>query len=162
MEREFSLIEHVEYGYRLLYIAQLMWHLFSDRTGHSVPLGRHFFIQVLFRVCISVSASAALHCGDPLGQNQSLCVRRPTSTEPWGAGGSSSLSVAPGAQVKCTYEIYLHLVVMVVGPAALLGRKLRVRPIVNSKNDNNSRSSSSSSVEDFLLPFCGGYNPARH
>lgn len=64
--------------------------------------------------------------------------------------------------MKCTYEIYLHLVVMVVGPAALLGRKLRVRPIVNSKNDNNSRSSSSSSVEDFLLPFCGGYNPARH
>lgn len=45
-----------------------MWHLFSDRTGHSVPLGRHFFIQVLFRACISVSASAALHCGDPLGQ----------------------------------------------------------------------------------------------
>lgn len=61
--------------------------------------------------------------------------------------------------MKCTYEIYLHLVVMVAGPAAILGRKLRLRPIVNSKNDNNS---SSSSVEDFLLPFCGGYNPARH
>ncbi|KAI3355929.1 hypothetical protein L3Q82_004476 [Scortum barcoo] len=65
-------------------------------------------------------------------------------------------------QVKCTYEISLHLVVMVAGPAALLGRKSRVRPIVNGKNDNNSRSSSSSSVEDFLLPFCGEYNPERH
>ena len=40
-----------------------------------------------------------------------------------GARGSSSLSVAPSAQVKCTYEINLHLVVMVAGPAALLGRK---------------------------------------
>lgn len=37
-----------------------MWHLFTNRTGHSVALGRHFFIQVLFRMCISVSAGAAL------------------------------------------------------------------------------------------------------
>lgn len=68
---------------------------------------------------------------------------------------------------RCTSEVYfkisLHLVVMVAGPAALLGRKLRLRPIVNSKNDNISRSGSS--LEDFLfflLPFCGGYNPAKH
>lgn len=46
-----------------------MWHLFSDWTGHSVPLGRQFFLQVLFRVCISVFASAAPHRGDPLGPN---------------------------------------------------------------------------------------------
>lgn len=79
-----------------------------------------------------------------------------------GAGESSSLSVAPSAQVKCTYKIYLHLVVMVAGPAALLGRKLRLRPVVNSKNDNNS-GGSSSPAEDFLLPFSAeGYNPARH
>lgn len=32
----------------------------ANKTGHSVPLGRHFFIQVLFGACVSVSGSA--HC----------------------------------------------------------------------------------------------------
>lgn len=66
---------------------------------------------------------------------------------------------------KCTYEIYLHLVVMVAGPAErLTGRKLRLRPRVNNMSDNNSSSGGGSSAEDFLLPLhrCRGYNPARH
>lgn len=68
----------------------------------------------------------------------------PTSTGPWGAGGSSSLSVAPSARVKCTYDICLHLVVMVAGPAA----GSTSRPFVDSKNDN-----SGGSISAFLWRF---------
>lgn len=111
-----------------------MWHLFSNRTGHSVPLGRHFFIQVLFRMCIStVSASAELHRGDPLGQNKSLLIPRPTFTDWAGSlrGRRKQYSLCHSqdkwsAQVKCTYKVHLHLVVMITGPAALLTGKIEI------------------------------------
>lgn len=126
------------------YTLHSSWHLLTNRTGHSGALGRHFFIQVLFRVCISGFASAGLHCGGPLGPNW-----RATSPEPlWSWRKPFSISAAPSAQVKCTYEICLHLVVMVTGPAAvLMDRKLSLRPVVDSS------SSSSRSAGGFCLPL---------
>lgn len=64
------------------------------------------------------------------------------SPEPFGARGSSSLAVPPSAQVKRTYEICLHLAVMVVGPAAVsIRRKLRLRPVVNGVSGDKAAAS---------------------
>lgn len=93
-----------------------MWHLFSERTGHSVPLGRHFFIQVLFGACISVSGSA--HCTVAIRWAKPEYPQPPDRLLP-GLGGQEGAVLCPSVcTFKCTYDIHLHLVVMVAGPAA--------------------------------------------
>lgn len=90
-----------------------MWHLFSERTGHSVPLGRHFFIQVLFGACVSVSGSAHCTVATRWAHNHQTGFYRASE------GRRERFYVSPSVcTFKCTYDIHLHLVVMAAGPAA--------------------------------------------
>lgn len=65
------------------------------------------FLQVLHRTVVTHWAST--------GKAHFYCCSK---ERPSGAGGGSS-PLCPSAHVKCTYEICLHLFVIVTAPAAL-------------------------------------------
>lgn len=61
------------------------------------PLGRHFFIQVLFGACVSVSGSAHCTVATHWAKTGVSTTTGPALTGPRRAGGSGSRAVPPCA-----------------------------------------------------------------